>query len=407
MTETDPDSGTTPEFRPVGPDNYDTFREYVDYAFDPTGGPQDHDDEFDRIADPYGLFDGADLVSICAHYDFDARLRGEWVSLAGLAAVATPPEHRRRGHVRRMVEASLERWRGDAVLSALWPFSRSYYAQFGWATANSLYEYQVPLEQLSFARGTATGRPRRVDADDWERLDDAYEAHVADETLALRRSERWWRERVLDGDAEPYAYAWERDGEGQGYVVYTFESAGDGTSDRRIEVSDLAATDDDARRGLLGFLADHDSQAAKARLYTPDDTLLDRVSTPGDVDCTVHTGPMVRVVDVAHALEAVPYPGDVAADLTLAVTDDTAAWNDGVFDLVVSGSGVTCDRLGTDATAADADVTADVGTLSQLLVGYRDVRDLRRVGDLSADGGTLDELGALFPPETVALRNFF
>jgi predicted acetyltransferase len=394
------------EFRPVGPDHRDTFRAYVDYAFDPTDGPQDHDDELDRVGDGFGLFVDEDLRSICVHYGFETYLRGEWVPLAGLGAVATPPEHRRNGHVRRMVEESLDRWRDEFPLAALWPFSRSYYEQFGWATANTTYKYQVPLAQLSFARGTADGRPKRVTADDWAALNEAYEAHVADETLGIRRDERWWRERVL-GDDEPYVYAWERDGEVRGYVAYSFESTGDGMGDRRIDVAGLAAADDHAFRGLLGFLADHDSQAGEAKLYAPDDTLLDRVPTPGDVACDVHTGPMVRVVDVAGALSAMPYPDGATADLTLAVTDDTVPWNDGVFTLDVSAGGTDCTP--TDALeAGDADVTVDVGTLSQLVVGYRDVTDLRRVGELSVtDESVAATLAGLFPPETVALRDFF
>jgi len=393
------------DFRPVEPDHHDTFREFVDYAFEPTEGPQDHEDELDRIGDGFGLFAGDDLRSICVHYDFETRLRGEWVPLAGLAAVATPPEHRRKGHVRRMVDESLDRWRDEFPLAALWPFSRSYYEQFGWATANTAFEYQIPLEQLSFARGTATGSARRASVDDWAALNEAYEAHVADETLGIRRDERWWRERVLD--EEPYVYAWERDGEVRGYVVYTFESTGGGMGDHRIDVAELAAADDDAFRGLLGFLADHDSQADRVDLSAPDDALLDRVPAPGDVVCGVHAGPMVRVVDVAHALETTPYPDGSTAELTLAVTDDAAPWNDDVFALDVADGEARCRR--SDALeAGDADLSVDVGTLSQLVVGYRDVADLRRVGELSvATGATVDELAALFPPETVALRDFF
>lgn len=393
------------DFRRVEPEHHDTFRAYVDYAFDPTAGPQNHDDELDRVGDGFGLFADEDLRSICVHYDFETHLRGEWVPMAGLAAVATPPEHRRRGHVRRMIDESLDRWHEEFPLAALWPFSRSYYEQFGWATANTAYEYQLPLEQLSFARGTAEGRLTRVTADDWTALNEAYEAHVAGESLGLRRDERWWRERVLDDD--PYVYAWERDGETRGYVVYTFESTGDGMGDRRIDVDELAAADDDALCGLLGFLADHDSQAERVDLYAPEDTLLDRVSDPGDVVCGVHTGPMVRVVDVAHALETVPFPEDVTAELTLAVSDDTAPWNDGVFALDVAEGEGTCTRAET-LEAGDADVTVDVGTLSQLVVGYRPVADLRRVGELSvASETTVETLAALFPSETVALRDFF
>jgi len=395
------------EFRPVGPEDHDTFRAFVDYAFDPTAGPQDHDDELDRIGDGFGLFAGDDLRSICVHYDFEAHLRGEWVPLAGLAAVATPPEHRRRGYVRRLIDESLDRWRGEFPLAALWPFSRSYYEQFGWATSNTAYKHQVPLGQLSVARGTADGRPKRLTADDWAALNEAYEAHVTGETLGLRRDERWWRERVLGDDDEPYIYAWERDGDVRGYVVYTFESTGDGMGDRRIDVAELAAADDDAFRGLLGFLADHDSQADRVDLSAPDDTLLDRVPSPGDVVCGVHTGPMVRVVDVPLALEATPYPDDATAEVSLAVGDDTAHWNDDVFTLDVSDGEATCTRR-DELEAGDADAAVDIGTLSQLVVGYRDVADLRRIGELSVTRESVAAtLAALFPPETVALRDFF
>ena len=126
---------------------------------------------------------------------------------------------------------------------------------------------------------------------------------------------------------------------------------------------------------------------------------------------------MVRAVDVTDALEAVPYPEGASAELTLGVTDDTVVWNDDAFELAVAASGATCERIEGDAStgpragsrssAADPDVAVDIGTLSQLVVGYRDAADLRRVGDLSADGDALDNLATLFPPERVALRDFF
>ncbi|MEF8851676.1 MAG: GNAT family N-acetyltransferase [Haloarculaceae archaeon] len=402
-------------FRPVGPGHHDEFRRVVDYAFEPAAGPQDHDDEFDRIADPFGLFDGDDLLSVCAHYGFDARLRGEWVPMAGLAAVATPPEHRRRGHVRRMVEASLERWRGEFPLAALWSFSRSYYEQFGWAMANTFTEYTFPTAALSVARERRTRRDpdgdwrvRRATADDWADLQTAHEAHAADRELTIRRDEEWWRQRVfrtLDGD-HPYVYVCERDGELRGYVVYTFEKTGDGLDDRRLEVADLAFADHEARLALLALLADHDSQAVETVHYAGDTSLLDLLEDPSAADCTVHAGPMVRVVDVPEALETTPYPDDVTADLTLAVADDTAGWNDGTFRLRVADGGGTCERAAV--APAEADATVGVGTLSQLVAGYHSVDEAHRLGNLAVrDDRTAEGLAALFPPRFVYLRTYF
>ncbi|WP_123537056.1 GNAT family N-acetyltransferase [Halosimplex salinum] len=408
------------DVRPLSADHFDDFRAITDYGFQPGEGPQTYDEEADRIADRYGAFVGDDLVSVCGHYDLSANLRGEWVSLAGLAAVATPPEHRREGYVSALIGDALERWRGDFPLAALWPFSRSYYEQFGWATANTYAKYTCSPDQLAFARSAADGHARPVSADEWRELQTVHEAQAEETTLALRRSsENWWRERVLhEGDDDrPWAYVWERDGEAVGYVVYTFEDLGGPRHmNQRLKVSDMAVADHDAWLGLMGFLADHDSQASEVVVYSDARTdLLDLVADPDAVECETQTGPMVRIVDVADALEACPYPADATADVTIEVTDETADWNDGRFRLQVADGEGECtavDRAAeSDATldgSGDPDVTVDVGTLSQLVVGYHDVATARRLGGLSvADETTADALAALFPSETVYLRTFF
>mgnify|MGYP000194577030 CR=1 FL=1 len=414
-----------PTFRPLDPDEYDAFAAVADYAFSPTDGPpgasDDDEEPPERLAERFGVFDD-ELVSICAHYDFTARLRGEWVPLAGLAAVATPPEHRRRGYVRHLVEASLARWRGDSPLAALWPFDRGYYRQFGWATANTVAEYTCPPEALAFARGRATGRARRVDADEWTALQEAHETHAERRTLTLRRDERWWRKKVFRTDADradrPHVYVWERDGDVRGHVAYTFSDPGEKHTSHRLDVADLAFADDDAHLGLLGLLADHDSQADEVALTGASTELLDRVPDPSAVDCEVRAGPMVRVVDVADALSACPYPEDATADLTLRVADDTAPWNDGVLELRVADGEGACTRIESESGGADAetdagepdqdaDVTVDIGTLSQLVVGYRAPAALARTGELDADDATVERLAALFPAESVFLRDFF
>ncbi|WP_459192906.1 GNAT family N-acetyltransferase [Halosimplex sp. J119] len=395
--------------RPLAAEHYDEFRAITDYAFQPDDGPQEYDDEPERIADRYGAFDGDDLVSVCGHYDFRANLRGEWVPLAGLAAVATPPEHRREGYVAALVDDALDRWRDESPLAALWPFSRSYYAQFGWATANTSTKYTCPPDQLAFARGAAEGKARPVNPDEWRALQSVHEEAAAETSLALRRrSEQLWRERILHegSDDRRWAYLWERDGEPRGYVVYTFEDLGGPRHmNKQLKVADAAAVDHEARLGLLGLLADHDSQASEVVVSSDARTdLLDLAPDPSAVDCETRTGPMVRIVDVPAALERCPYPDGANADLTLRVTDETAPWNDDIFRFTVADGDVECAPADED----EPDATVGIGTLSQLVVGYHDVAAARRVGDLSvAEESIADAIDGLFPLATPYLRTFF
>lgn len=420
-----------PEFRPIPPDRVDEYERITQYAFRPEAGvPGETDPNADDSAeaDDEGESDatlgerfavfagpGAELCSVCKHYDFTARLRGEWVPMAGLAAVATPPEHRREGYVRRLIAGSLDRWRGKHPIAALWPFSRPYYRQFGWATATTFSEVTLPTEELGFARERLAARDdpdewavRRVTADDWAGLRDAHEAHAANRGLTIRRDAEWMGMRRFQtiGDATAHAYACERDGTVRGYVAFTFEKRGTGLDERRLTVTDMAYADHETHLRLLALVADHDSQAAETVYYAGDTSLLDLLPDPSDADCEVHAGPMVRVVDVAHALETVPYPDGVTADLTLAVSDDTAAWNDRTFRLRVEDGTGTCTRA--DDTAAEADAAVGIGTLSQLVTGYHSVAEARRLGDLSVrEEGVADRLAALFPSQTVFLRTFF
>jgi predicted acetyltransferase len=405
---------TDGEFRRIPPDRLDEYDRAVGYGFSPEDGPGEGEDPevvADRPGERFGVFVDEELQSVCKHYDFETRLRGTWVPLAGLAAVATPPEHRGQGHVSRIVAASLDRWRGEYPLSALWPFDREFYGQFGWATANTTVKYTCPPEALGVALATdddgGGGRFRPVTVDDWPALQSVHEAHAADRTLPLRRDETWWREKVLraSDDDRPHAYVRERDGEARGYLVYDVEKTGGGLAERRLEVSDVAFVDHEARLALLRYLADHDSQATEVVHFHEDESLLDLVTDPSAVDCAIHAGPMVRVVDVAHALSSVPYPADATLDLTLAVADRTAPWNDGVFRLRVANGDGECAQ--TDAPRAEADVTLDVGPLSQLVVGYRSVGTLRRRGDLDGTDGAVADLSVAFPEETVYLRQYF
>lgn len=388
--------------RRVPDTDLDRYRRLIDYAFYPEDGPPGPDSEIpDRIADRYGVYDERGrLVATAALYEFDARLRDEWTTVGGIAAVSSPPEHRQGGNIRLLCRELLDicRERGLSV-ATLWPFSHTFYRQFGWATTNKYTEYELPPRQLAAAGTTAGGRFDPVGPDDWERLEDVQRAHGAGTTLSRKRSEEWWRTRTFDHDDEtPWAYAWVEDDTVQGYVIYTFERGDDG---RRLRVLEISAADEHARRHLLGLLGAHDSQAETVRLTVAEETrLLDTVDDPDAVECSVHTGPMARISDLPEALRTCPYPEDVQYRVVLDVSDPLSVV-DGRYELSVTDGAGDCER-----TDAEPDVTVEVGTLSQLVVGYRDVASLGD-GELDCGAATKENLRRLFPSTRVCLREFF
>ena len=274
----------------------EAFREMVLYAFQPARGPDwdefDPDDEVDPMT-RYGLYDVApetpdddlatdDLVAVCGSYDFTTRVRDDWHVAGGVSAVASPPEHRRTGNVATMLDELLATYRAaGTAFSVLWPFEYEFYRRFGWAKANDGLRVTVPPEELAALCPEPAGEFRRLAADDWEAVATVHEAW-ATETLGVRRSEGFWRDRMFTGWREdPFVYGWERDGDLRGYVFYRVED-GDDFGDRTMVVSELAGVDREAMDHMLRFCRNHDSQVSAVRLRLPaDDPVLDRLTDPG------------------------------------------------------------------------------------------------------------------------------
>ncbi len=397
-----------PEYRPIPAKHKREYEEFLRYAFRPEDGPQTDEDEEDKpkLGDRRGLFDGDDLLCVCKHHWFTTRIRGDWHEMAGLSAVASPPESRRKGLVQKMLADSLAEYREDEVyFSALWPFEYEFYRKYGWGTATKYTRYETTPNVLALET-ESTGEFHRVDADDWERLVPVFDAHSENYALSIDRTEEWWRHRVFENwNKDPYVYAWTPDGDAedvQGYIVYAIEKDGD---EKQLNVWELAYSNDDAYRHLLRFAQYHDSQVESVLIQEPENTaLLDIVDSPRDVECTVRTGAMFRLVDVPRALESISYPDQADGSVVFRVTDPLAEWNDGTFELDTDDV-TLCER-----TDADPDVTLDVNTLSQLVAGYHSVVAAERFGSLSIDDGSGDaraHLDAMFPERNVFLREGF
>ena len=418
------------DYRPFPEERGDEFSAFMRYAFSPEEGPYDpeaDDEDREYLAEFRGLFDGEEPVAVCGHHDFSLRIRGRDRDVAGLSAVASPPEHRRQGHIERLLRESLTEYRDDGVrFSALWPFEHPFYRRYGWATVNRYRWVKAPPEQLAFAAersadpagddgdGDEPGRFRRLDEDDHDEAAGLLAATAERYDFTMARTEAWWRERTLRGwKTDPYVYGFERDGELRALLSYTFEERDDGDG-RAMVVSDAAVADPADWDRVFRFCRDHDSQVERVRLRLPADvSLLDRVDDPRAVTEEVRAGPMFRLVDAAAALEALEPDSDLDAAFTLAVEDPLVDWHDRPVRVTVADGEVDAERVdaGEESSAAAPDVTAGVGALSQLYAGYRDADDLRAHAALDvADGapdGLAADLAALFPPRRTFLREGF
>ncbi|MFC7098377.1 GNAT family N-acetyltransferase [Halobaculum marinum] len=405
------------DYRPVPDTHEDALDAALVYAFSPERGPDytpegpDRPDSFH----PRAMYDAPaerrddpsadDLTVVCGYYDFSMQIRGEVHEAGGVSAVASPPEYRREGLVRDLLTAVHREFRDDGVAFAtLWPFEFPFYRRLGYARVNDYSRTTVAPDALSSACPPAEGTYERLDPDDWARADDVYAAWGPAD-LRLDRSEEWWRTRVFQSwQTDPYVYGWTAGDAGDdlgGYLVYTVEDGDDG---KTLAVSEFAYRDREARGHLLRFCRNHDSQVERVRIpSTADERLFDDLDDPRAAETEVRPGPMVRLVDVAAALESISYPVDVEAEVVLDVRDDTCPWNDQPFRLRVAGGRGTVSAVETDA----AGVTLGVGALSRLVVGSHGSDRLVEIGEVEVDDETRSDLAAAFPRTEPFLREGF
>ena len=358
-----------------------------------------------------GDLDPTSLVVCGGLFDFRLRVRDAWRPVGGVTAIASPPERRRRGHVGRLVEEMHAELRGrDVAFAALWPFSHPFYERFGYGRVGDRVVHEFPPEALDTPAATPEGDEgtiHELSTDDVDALSRLHEAS-APEPLALRRSADWWRLRVFRSFSEErFVYGWtDSTGDLRSYLAYHADSD---EEDRRLVVDDWGAADDEAFRQLLAFLRNHDSQVSTVRLYASDAGLLDRLSDPADADTSIKPGPMVRVIDVEAALSGLATPAEGAGTdaVVLHIRDARHDWNDGTFEVGVDDGLTTCRRLderderGGDGAgeAGEPGITAEIGSLSRLVVGARSARELSRLGSIDGNDDALARLDALLPRE--------
>jgi predicted acetyltransferase len=403
------------EYRPVPDADIEAYSRLTAYAFrpeeayEPIRSVEDVPEQW-TLPDRRGLYEAGELCCTGAHHWFSLRVRGAFALVPGLSAVSTPPRHRRRGLVRKLLAESLSEYHEEgAGFCVLWPFDHAFYRAFGWATCSQYAEVSTTPETLSGIDGTDGYEYTTLTTEDWAILDRVYWETNA-QALAMDRTEGWWRKRACIGfEVDPYITGIERDGSLVGYLIYRIEATDDG-SDRRLIVEEYGCTEFDAYRALLRFCYYHDSQVGEVVFTESVDTVLqDLVGNPRGVDVNVHPGPMVRIVEVERALAELSYPAEANGELVFDIADTFVPRNDGRVRLSVTDGEGSCTpvRSGT-GTDARADIELPITTLAQLAVGYRSVERAETVGDLEvpndADRRTLERW---FPPTSPYLRERF
>ncbi len=334
-----------------------------------------------------GAFVDGELASALTRHAYRAWVAGRVAPVGGFGAIQTAPEHRRQGHVERLMRTGLEADRAEGHgWNLLYPFNAAFYGRYGWASVPTAAPMELRPERLPTG---SPGRLRRVDGPAEEALAAPYARFAATRTFADTRADGPWEVwDALDGDPGERLLRYAGD---DAFVAARLDEEGGSV---RLTVLDLGWADAAGRDAVWGTLAGFRGHAERLRIDLPWDDplvadLLNRHAVPG------HPMLMARVTDVEAAIAPLRAVADDDEPLdlppvTVRVIDHFATWNDGTWRLEPGPEGT-----GVAPAAGLPDATLDVRGLAALLSGAAAPADVRRTGWAAGSGRALASLAAL------------
>ncbi|MFW9996782.1 MAG: enhanced intracellular survival protein Eis [Candidatus Odinarchaeota archaeon] len=355
----------------------------------------------------YGAFENGTMMSTTILYPFEIKIRNKWFNMGGIGAVATKPEFRNRGIVRSIFQKLFSDMRESEVpISVLYPFKYSYYEQFGYRLAHEDVVYQ--FETADIKTKPVDNRYIREVESITDDIKSVYSQATIQYNHIIKRADWWWKTK----EEENFKYVCYDDRDQPvGYLRMYFlkDPTPEWDTIKREYYSTFVLLecfwlDKSAKQAILNFLWKHRDQRKYVALVQPvDEPFTEMLTEPNHVlGRTVRPRSMARVVNVKALLEALEYPVKDFT-VTLRIYDELCPWNDRTFGLSVNGPQVRVE----ERTVDKPDLEADIGAFTQLVVGFRTIKELLYLEYVNVDESKVDLFDALFPKCTNFLRDYF
>ena len=393
------------EYRPLTLDDYEQANDLESVAFYNRPRPEvlDRMKQFFPPEWTLGAFVDGRLVADVRTIPMARRLNGRATPLGAVGPVVCAAAYRRQGHIGRLLRLALEDMRSRGIaLSGLHTPHDALYRRYGWERAEGKRRYVFRAKDLQLRFRGRRGATEAVTADGWQQLEEVYREYAGPRNGPLHRVEPWWRHVVLeDWESKPRdAVLWRSpEGRPEGYVIYGPQPSATDPRRHDLMVQDMVSVSADAYLGLWEHLATHDIALNLMVDRALDDPFPDLLEDPWRIEFQRAEGAMIRIVDVERALSMRPYAGQRPVSLTMRISDATAPWNDGVWQIEAADGRMQAARQ----EDGEADVELSVNFLAPLFTGHlraatAAATGMLRVHNPPAVAALAEAFAVTFPP---------
>jgi predicted acetyltransferase len=366
--------------------------------------------ELDRM---FAGFDGDRMVSTAGALSIPVGVPGGTVvPAAAVTLVTTAPTYRRRGLMRRSMQALLDQaLERDEPLATLWASESSIYGTVGFGPAIDAADAEIDSRRAALRADAPVG-DGSVDLFDDDVDREAIQAVYTQATLGVpgamvRRPQDWdllFSDRAAARDSKPKArWAVYEDSTGpRGYARYrNIDAWDDHNPAGRVEVTELQVLDAMALAELWRFLTSLDLTASLSLSLMPvRNGLQALLADPRRLRLRLTETIWVRIVDPIAALGSRRYW--VEGDIVVAV-EDQMGYAAGTFALSGGPDGATVKPSGEPP-----DVVLGVETLGAAFLGAPRIAEAHWAGRARGDGEAIALADHMFrwPVEAACVVQF-
>lgn len=350
----------------------------------------------------FGAFQEDNMIAKTHVIPLRLLIDNEEYSMGGIASVSTYPEYRRKGLVNQLMAKALKTMKEEGhIISYLHPFDVNFYRKYGYELISNLKKTEVANKDFNYYKEVEGRLERKRTFEDIEIINRIYKSYISNYNGMLIRNEKWWRENAYDGGYLPVIY-FDKYNEAKGYIFYKIK-------DNIIDVQEFIYLDEDSRRGLWNFIANHDSMVEKLEITTPDDEEMSFLFYNPAVKTEIIPYFMGRIVLVKEFLDKYIKLDGLTTKLHLYIIDDIADWNNGAYS--ISSKGIEFLEMDQEAIkdkyTREKAFFMDINTMTALFLGFKSADFLYKSGRITGDISSLEDLKSIITKKPCSFLDYF
>jgi Predicted acetyltransferase involved in intracellular survival and related acetyltransferases len=322
---------------------------------------------------------------------------GHKVPMYGIGGVASVPEGRRQGNIRKIFEKAFEDiHEKGAVFSHLYPFSHEYYRKFGYEQCGAVKKYTLLTAEARKLKNNGTAHEFIEGDSVQEDLIKVYETFASRHNNMISRSAERWKEifEIKLFGANRMYYWKDSNGNVRAWVKFAKKN-------EEMQIKDIAWADHESMLGILQFMGMFEGAAEKL-VFESSPEFIPELYFKNLYDIKVENAliGMNRVVNAKLALKLMKKP-ETEGEFTIKINDGFAKWNNGTYEVSFSGG-----ESAVKETEAEPDIEVSERALLQMVLGVYELEEIARRDDVKINGN-MHVLEKVFCKKNVFIKDFF